>query len=299
MGALRAEYRCPVAEIRGFEPDDFDQVFDLLDARSRAIFGRSEVGKELRRQWLSVPGTDGWVAVEAEAIVGHATLNESHDVGVAAVDPAVNDALLATVETRARERGFDTLVVVTVPEDEPLDALVRRGGFEQVHEVLRMWRELNGDLPEPVWAEGVAVRTYEDADGERVHTLLDDAYLGWDETYVAQSHEGWLSFMTDHAEFDPAMWFLVERDGELVACALHWKEHERRGWVKDIVVAGAERGRGLGKALLHHAFREYAARGVERVGLKVDSSNPTGAPQLYERVGFAIDRRYGTWVKRL
>ena len=29
--------------------------------------------------------------------------------------------------------------------------------------------------------------------------------------------------MTDHDEFDPAMWFLAERDGELVACALHWK----------------------------------------------------------------------------
>jgi hypothetical protein len=38
---------------------------------------------------------------------------------------------------------------------------------------------------------------------------------------------------------------------------------------------------------------------VERVGLKVDSTNPTGAPQLYERVGFAIDRRYGIWAKPL
>jgi mycothiol synthase len=72
-----------------------------------------------------------------------------------------------------------------------------------------------------------------------------------------------------------------------------------RGWVKDIVVHERERGRGLGKALLHHAFRAYAARGAQTVGLKVDSTNPTGAPQLYERVGFDIDRRYGIWVKRL
>jgi ribosomal protein S18 acetylase RimI-like enzyme len=162
-----------------------------------------------------------------------------------------------------------------------------------------MWRDLNGDVPEPVWADGVTVRTYDDADGERVHQLLDDTYRAWDTTYVPQSREGWLAFMTDHDEFDPKMWFLAERDGELVACALHWKAHERRGWVKDIVVVESERGRGLAKALLHHAFDEYAKRGVERVGLKVDSSNPTGAPQLYERVGFTIDRRYGTWVKRL
>jgi ribosomal protein S18 acetylase RimI-like enzyme len=64
-------------------------------------------------------------------------------------------------------------------------------------------------------------------------------------------------------------------------------------------VRESERGRGLGKALLHHAFREYARRGVERVGLKVDATNPTGAPQLYERVGFVIDRRYGIWRKDL
>ena len=60
-----------------------------------------------------------------------------------------------------------------------------------------------------------------------------------------------------------------------------------------------ERGRGLAKALIHHGFKEYAARGVERVGLKVDSTNPTGAPQLYERLGFVTDQRLGIWLKRL
>ena len=47
---------------------------------------------------------------------------------------------------------------------------------------------------------------------------------------------------------------------------------------------------GLGKALLQHGFREYARRGAARVGLKVDATNPTGAPQLYERVGFVTDQ---------
>ena len=71
------------------------------------------------------------------------------------------------------------------------------------------------------------MRSYEDADGERVHALLDACYAGWDTTYVAVPHDEWLAFMTEHEEFDPALWFLVERDGELVACALHWKEHQR------------------------------------------------------------------------
>ena len=105
--------------------------------------------------------------------------------------------------------------------------------------------------------------------------------------------------MTEHEDFDPAMWFLVERDGELVACALHWKESQRRGWVKDIVVRESERGRGLAKALLQHGFRAYAGRGADRVGLKVDSTNPTGALQLYERLGFVTDQRLEIWQKTL
>jgi mycothiol synthase len=166
-------------------------------------------------------------------------------------------------------------------------------------EILRMWRQLDGPLPGPVWADGVAVRAYADADGERVQALLDDEYAGWDRDYVARSHEGWLSFMTKQGDFDPALWFLVERDDELVACALHWKEHQGRGWVKDIVVRKSERRHGLGKALLQHGFREYAARGADRVGLKVDATNPTGALQLYERLGFVTDQRLGIWTKRL
>jgi len=132
-----------------------------------------------------------------------------------------------------------------------------------------------------------------------VHALLDEQYAGWDQTYVGRSHEGWLTFMTKHDDFDPAMWFLVERDGELIACALHWKESQGRGWVKDIVVRESERGRGLAKALLQHVFRAYAERGADRAGLKVDSTNPTGAPQLYERLGFVTDQRLEIWQKEL
>jgi mycothiol synthase len=299
MGALGAEYRCAVTQIRDATWDDFDAVFELLDARSRAAFGISEQKPEhLRQRWL-LPGTDKWVAVEAMQIVGYATIEEEQHLALAAADPAVGDALLARAEHQARARGFDHLAATAVPEDEPFWALLTRSAFTRDREVLRMWRTLDGELPEPAWPEGATVRTYTEADARPVQALLDTAYSGWDRDYVPRSHEGWLSFMTQHDDFDPELWFLVERDGELVACALHWKESQRRGWVKDIVVRERERGQGLGKALLRHGFRAYAARGAERVGLKVDSTNPTGAPQLYEREGFVVDQSLGMWHKRL
>jgi len=299
MGAHVGEYRCLVAEIRDATMNDFDAVFELLDARSRAAFGVSQQDRKYLLQRWGLAGAGRWVAVKNGTVVGYAVLDESQHLGHAAVDPDVGDALFAHAEQEARRSGFEHVSVTAVPEDKPLYAAVQRNGYTLDREILRMWRALDGDLPEPRWPDGLTLRTYDDADGERVHAFLDAVYMGWDRDYVARSHEGWLSFMTDHDEFDPHMWFLVERDDELIACALHWKEHQRRGWVKDLVVDERERGRGLGKALLHHGFRAYANRGAERVGLKVDSTNPTGAPQLYERVGFETDQRLGIWQKRL
>jgi ribosomal protein S18 acetylase RimI-like enzyme len=288
-----------VAEIRDATPEDLDAVFGLLAARSRAAFGSSEEERRFLEHAFALPGTDRWVAERAGAVVGYASLDSAQDLTHAAQDAGVGDALLARALERARERDFAHVACIAVPQDEPLRSLVERNGFTHDRDILRMWRLLDGELPEASWTTGVTVRGYDATDGERVHALLDASYAGWDPDYVERPHEDWVSFMTDHEEFDPALWFLVERDGELVACALHWAEHQRRGWVKDIVVRESERGRGIGKALLHHAFRAYAARGADRVGLKVDSTNPTGAPQLYERVGFATDRRYGIWTVRL
>jgi len=288
-----------VADIRDAHWDDFEAVFALLDARSRAAFGISAQDRKFLRQRWELPGGGRWVAVDGDQIVGYAVLDENQEFSLASFDPAVVDALIAHVEGAAGERAFDRLAVTAVREDRPLYEGLQRNEYELDREILRMWRSLNGNLADPRWPQGVTVRTYVDADAERVHALLDAAYAGWDEHYVARSHEGWLSFMTSHDEFDPALWFLVEHGEELIACALHWKESRRRGWLKDIVVRDEERGRGLGTALLHHGFHAYAQRGAERIGLKVDSNNPTGAPELYARVGFEVDQRLGIWQKRL
>lgn len=300
MGASEGGYRCRVADIRTARPDDLDGIFDLLSARSRAAFGVSEIVREHVSDELGrANGTDRWVALDGASIVGYAAIDSAQDLVHAAADAETGDALLARATARALERGFGHIAVTAVPEDHPLTSLVERHRFEHNRDILRMWRVLDDALPEPKWPARIAVRTYRDADAERVHALLDLSYAGWDTTYVAVPHDEWLVFMTAHDDFDPTMWFLVERDGELVGCSLHWREHRSTGWVKDIVVAETERGHGIGKSLLHHALLAYAGRGVERVGLKVDSSNPTGALKLYADVGFVTDRRYGIWTSTL
>lgn len=278
---------------------DFDAVFALLDAQSRAAFGVSGQRPEHLRQRWEQPANERWVAADGGRVVGYATLQEDQELAVTAVDAAVADALLARAEEAARARGFDDITATVVREDAPFWALVERSGFAHDRDVLRMWRMLDGELPEPVWPHGTSLRTYTDADAVAVHALLDTVYSGWDRDYVPLSHAGWLGLMTEDADFDPQLWFLVERDGALIACALHWRESQGRGWVKDIVVHESERGRGIAKALLRTAFRAYAQRGADRVGLKVDSTNPSGALQLYDREGFVVDQRLALWRKAL
>src|SRR5436309_15858814 len=107
MGALTAEYRCAVAKIRDATWDDFDAVFALLDARSRAAFGISEQRPEFLRQRWEQATNERWVAVEGGQVVGYATLQEDQELAVVAGDAGVSDSLLARAEDAARARGFE------------------------------------------------------------------------------------------------------------------------------------------------------------------------------------------------
>jgi mycothiol synthase len=287
-----------VPEIRAATVDDGEQVFQLLDGRSRAAFGISEVSRPLVLAELRRSVVDRFVAEEGGRVIGYAHVRPTNDIVVATGEAAIGDALLARVEERAREHGVAAIEATLVAEDVPFHSLVNRARFLHERVILRMWRTLAGEVPEPVWPERTTLRTYDDDDGPQVKSLLDDAYA-WDAHYTPQPHDQWLAFMTDHDEFDPSLWFLVERDGELVACALHWRVHNRRGWLKDLVVDKSMRGLGLGKALVRHGLRAYEVRDVERVGLKVDAANPTGAPALYAREGFVTDQHLEIWRKVL
>ena len=74
---------------------------------------------------------------------------------------------------------------------------------------------------------------------------------------------------------------------------------ESCGYVGALGVRRAWRGRGYGRALLLHSFREFRRRGQPRVTLGVDAANPTGATRLYESVGMHVLREDVVWEKIL
>jgi ribosomal protein S18 acetylase RimI-like enzyme len=281
--------------VRGAIWDDFDGVVRLLARHNRAATGIAHVrGEFVRAEW-ELPsfevGLDNWVS----GSTGYAALSPNGDLTLAAATDTEADALLERAEARARERGLDKLALRPRPGDEVNARLLERHGFVLQTDVLVMWRALSADEELPAWPDGTEARTFEPGDAAAVHALLDEAYGGWDATYVPVAHEDWVRAMTGDIEFDPSAWWLAERDGVPVGCALWWSS----GWLKDIVVRESERGGGLGAALIRQGFAEFARRGVRRVGLKVDVANPTGAPRLYERLGFRTEGREQIWALSL
>jgi mycothiol synthase len=88
-------------------------------------------------------------------------------------------------------------------------------------------------------------------------------------------------------------------DGDEVAGVLLGEMLPDRGWVNDLAVRRPWRGRGLGEALLRHAFGAFYRRGQRTVALGVDSQSLTGATRLYERVGMRVERQYDICEKVL
>lgn len=72
-----------------------------------------------------------------------------------------------------------------------------------------------------------------------------------------------------------------------------------RGWVAELGVKPAWRGRGIGSAMLRRSFTSFAERGLSRVMLNVHSENPTGAVGVYERVGMRAVRGWDIYEKPL
>ena len=281
--------------VRGATWDDFDGVVELLMRQNRAASGVAAVREEFVRADWELPsfelGRDNWLCGSA----AYAAVSPGGELTLAAPDGTTADVLLERAIARGRERGLRKLELRPLAGDEVHSALLDRHGFLLQTDVLAMGRALSASEQQPEWPAGIDMRTFDPGDALAVHALLDQAYGGWDSTYVPLTHGDWLRAMTGDVEFDPSVWWFAERDGALVGSALWWSS----GWLKDVVVRKSERAQGLGTALLRQGFAEFARRGVRRVGLKVDSANPTGAPRLYERLGFIVERREQIWALSL
>jgi ribosomal protein S18 acetylase RimI-like enzyme len=184
-------------------------------------------------------------------------------------------------------------------QDGVLGGELRRRGYELVRHFFEMQIDLDGEPAEPVWPEGLTVRTFTLEDARAVYEADLEAFEGhWDSFDV--SFDEWHEYFIGSSEFDAELWWLAEDGAELAGFAMCSNKGGRGAGVVNVLgVRPPWRRRGLGTALLLHAFREFRARGRAQVRLNVDGENTTGAVRLYERAGMHVIRQSDQFMKDL
>jgi ribosomal protein S18 acetylase RimI-like enzyme len=187
----------------------------------------------------------------------------------------------------------------TSAEDAPLRDLFAGSGYDLVRHSYRMKIELTGDLSESDWPDGATVRTMREGEERSFYDAHNASFAGtW--MFHPEPYETWHHWFVDDPFFDPSLWFAAEQGDEVAGIVIaRPAEHEPGlGWIRILGVLPEYRQRGLGQALLRHAFGEFAGRGFDAAGLGVDAENPTGAVRVYERAGMHVERTYLLFEKR-
>ena len=156
------------------------------------------------------------------------------------------------------------------------------------HFVLRMRRELSGDIETPRWPQWVAMKTMsrklDRKEAKAVHSVLEAGF--WEGGGGAPTFGKWWNALRKDDEFDPSLVFIaIDMEG-VVGMAQCW----RTAFVKDLAVRPRARRQGIGRALMLTTFHEFAKRGATHVDLKVREENET-AQRLYASLGMRVIER--------
>lgn len=154
--------------------------------------------------------------------------------------------------------------------------------------VLLMRRDLSEGVEPLLWPAGVSVQTAGAKPDKKflqaAHAVLGPGY--WEGGGGAPIFRQWWKALHKDKEYDPALFFIAT-DAEGVAGIVQcWTS----AFIKDLAVTPRMRRRGLGRALMLHAFHAFAARGAQRVDLKVREDN-AAAIALYKSLGMRTIER--------
>ncbi|MFD7548654.1 mycothiol synthase [Streptomyces sp. NPDC059816] len=272
--------------------DQADAVLELIEEAARED-GQPAVSEQGRLQLRggTREGVRHLLLLVGDELVGYAQLEDTDPVEAPAAELVVRPALRG----RGHGRALGTALLAATGKRLRVWAhgghsaarhLAQVLGLTLFRELRQMRRPLTAlDLPDPVLPEGVTVRTFvvgrDDADWLALNAA---AFAHHPEQGSLTQRD--LDARTSQPWFDPAGFFLAERDGELVG--FHWtKVHAEEG-LGEVYVLGVRpgvQGGGLGKALTTIGLRHLAATDAPTAMLYVDADN-TAAVKVYERLGF-------------
>lgn len=313
---------------RGASLDDVEPALELFNRWSRSVIGRDEITDidAIRNEWVSPnfdPGEDiRLVFAPNGQMAGYIEVWTTSPVPVhpwvwGRVDPDYEDQGVGTYLLQwAEQRALHALPRVaeelrfaarvgTFREANKPKKLFEYMGYKHIRSSYQMLIEMEAPVPDPVFPEGITLRTYEaEADAEVMYRAVQDTFrdhFGFVEEPLEEGLKRFKHFWLAEG-FDPTLFFIA-MDGKEVAginlCRPHSFDDAEMGWVGTLGVLRPWRKRGLGLALLRHSFNEFYRRGKRKVGLGVDAENLTGALRLYENAGMHVHQAFDMYEKEL
>ena len=296
----------------GFEPsrpavDEAAEVASLIAEMEVAQEGEAETTTaDILRDWALIDtDQDAWLVRKDGKLAAYGAV-ETHPRGAVAdgfVHPdatgrGVGRFLVRALEARANELAHRGFVQNSVSlNDEAGQRLLEAEGYQPVRRFLRMLVELDGPPAVPE-LPGISVRTLRLGEEAAFHSVFERAFAThWG--HVPMTSGRWWARTAASGSDDMSLFFVAERDAELVGEISCHAERFGVGFVTTLGVVPEARGLGIGRALLLRAFRAFWERGQPWVGLAVDADNETGATRLYESVGMRIAFGAITYEKRL
>lgn len=285
---------------------DAPAVTELIAAMDTHLVGEAELTEEdLRDEWTDLElDRDAWLFELDGELAGYAALHtRAHTFADGYVHPrhfgrGVGTGIVELTEAEARFRDMETIRNAVLAADDRARALLEGRGYSALRHFYRMAIDLDGPPPPAEWPPGLRVEPVDyENDAEAFHATLDEAFA---EEFGHEPERGidWRA-RRERRPFDPLLWFVVKEGDEVAAAALCDDERFGGGWIASIGVRKPWRRRGVGYALLLHAFGQLYTRGRRRITLGVDAQNPTGATRLYERAGMQVAFEAVVYEKRL
>ena len=171
-------------------------------------------------------------------------------------------------------------------------------GFAAVRHYMDMRRDLAVAVPAEPAVGGIRIVPYDATFAEAVRMAHNEAFADhWDTEPIRP--EDWERDVVGDPHFRADLSFVALAGDEAVGYSANYcseadwaASHVRDAWIGQLGVRRPWRGRGIATALLVRSMARFRDAAMEAASLGVDAQNPTGAVALYERVGFAVTRRF-------
>jgi mycothiol synthase len=290
--------------------DDAPAITQLFNRVSEELFGQADESEEDVRLFLTSdeidPQEDIRLADRDGELVGYVDVfphpHPSYWVDIRVAPSEVDDPrreLLVWSLERVRQKGGNHVLAGIWSNEERLGAAFKEADFERTRGSYRMRIEFDGELEEPRPPAGVRIRSMTPDDARVAHETHEETFQDmWG--HAPMSFEDWGHWLLGE-DLDWSLYFLAEAGGEpagLALCRPRPTEPDI-GAIRVVGVRRPWRRKGVGRALMLHAFREFRRRGMRGASLGVDAESLTGAQRLYASVGMHVERESDIYEKPL